>query len=736
MRDFYYTLVMLLLPAGLIMAAAPPDDDRLRQAVSLAHRGHLAQAMDVIGPLDIPAAITPTFGRLAFLRATLAQRLQQDDAARDAYNLVWLAYPPLADYAAWELAQTAAVRDDLRVLEAVVNTLARQYPASLRLPDSQLLLAQTQHRLGQVDAAAATVTHVLQSYPLHDAVPNALFLQAQLAEEANDPVAAASRFRHLGESYPQHDLASIALRRSRQLVPQLPASQQTRETQPDLAVLNRLIEARHWPEVEQRLEQLTKAAPSSLPAARLLLMRAIVAQKRRQPRAATALLQQLLLHYPNSAERAEAHYRLAQLYHRQDQHTASDTHFRHAIAQPHDAVWTPQALLRFARILEDRNELDEASRLYHQVAERFPDHDDAMFSFWQTAWLQYRLGRYNLAASIWRLFIKRFPHSAWRPQVLYWLGRVAQHRDYPSNAQALYQRVAMDYPFHYYSLRAREQLQQLSVPPPPVTVANGNTNWPWEDEPLVSLPASATRQITPEQFHLIRVQEFQHLQMRHKARAEIDALAARLPRNHASDYFLAKLFAQTDHHLAAFRRLNQIISTLPPVQIRGLPREFWTLLYPKTFWDHITPHATRHGLSPYLVLSLIRQESAFNPHAFSHAGARGLMQLIPSTARIVARQTWGRRFNLHMLFEPQANIQLGTSYFSHQLQQFDRNPVFALAAYNAGPHRVEEWRQRWPDLPMDEFIEQIPFTETRLYVKLILRNLLIYEYLYHPVPDA
>jgi soluble lytic murein transglycosylase len=242
--------------------------------------------------------------------------------------------------------------------------------------------------------------------------------------------------------------------------------------------------------------------------------------------------------------------------------------------------------------------------------------------------------------------------------------------------------------------------------------------------------------MTPEQFHLIRVQEFQHLQMRRKAQAEIDALAALLPRSPASDYFLAKLFAQTDHHLAAFRRLNQIISTLTPMQIRDLPREFWTLLYPKTFWDHITPQATRHGLSPYLVLSLIRQESAFNPRALSHAGARGLMQLIPSTARIVARQTWGRRFNLHMLFEPQANIQLGTHYFSHQLQQFDHNPVFALAAYNAGPHRVEEWRQRWPDLPMDEFIEQIPFTETRLYVKLTLRNLLIYEYLYHPVPDA
>jgi soluble lytic murein transglycosylase len=692
--------------------------------------------MEVIGRLDTPAAITPAFGRLAFLRATLAQRLQHDEVARDAYRLVWLAYPPLADYAAWEIAQAAAERDDLAALKAIANALAQQYPTSLRLPESQLLLAQTQHRLGQVDAAASTVNDFLQSYPVHHAVPNALFLQAQLAEEANDPATAAHRLRHLGESYPQHALASIALRRSRQLVAQLPASQPAPEVQPDLAILDRLIEARHWPEVEHRLEQLTRAPAPSIPASRILLMRAIMAQKRRQTREAATLLQQMLLRYPNGAGRTEAHYRLAQLYRRQGKHTASDTHYRHAITQPHDAVWTPKALLRFARIVDDRNELDEASRLYHQMAERFPDHDDAMFSFWQTAWLQYRLGRYSLAAAIWRLFIKRFPQNAWRPQVLYWLGRVAQHRDYPSNAQALYQRVAMDYPLHYYSLRAREQLRQLSVPPPPITVPNSDAHWPWETEPSVSVPSPMTRQVTPEQFHLIRVREFQHLQMHRKAQAEISALAAVLPQRHASTYFLAELSAQNNHQLAAFRYLNQIVSTLTPAQIRGLPRAFWTLLYPKTFWDHITPPATHHDLSPYLVLSVIRQESAFNPRAFSRAGARGLMQLIPSTARIVARQTRVRRFNLHMLFEPGANIQLGTHYYSRQLQQFDRNPVFALAAYNAGPHRVEAWRQRWPDLPMDEFIEQIPFQETRLYVKLVLRNLLVYEYLYHPVPDA
>jgi soluble lytic murein transglycosylase len=88
------------------------------------------------------------------------------------------------------------------------------------------------------------------------------------------------------------------------------------------------------------------------------------------------------------------------------------------------------------------------------------------------------------------------------------------------------------------------------------------------------------------------------------------------------------------------------------------------------------------------------------------------------------------------LFEPQPNVQLGSHYFATQLRDFNGDLALALAAYNAGPRRVAMWRQRWPNLPMDEFVEHIPFRETRQYVKLILRNLIMYEYLYQPVPDA
>lgn len=730
-------LLLIAWVASAMVAQADTGSDRLHQALTLYHRGDLAPAMDIIGPLNASASITPTFGRLAYLKARLAQQLQDESTARQAYTLVWLTYPPLADYAAWALAQDAAEHDNLQTLNALISTLATQYPASLHLPASYLLLAQTQHRLGHTHLAETTVNRFLQAYPSHRLTPQGLHLKAQLAEDATDVKTAITLYRRLGNTYPRHALAAIAFSRLHHLTQQLPTAQRPQPNlQADLATLNSVIQARHWTEVEQRLKRLESAPTTLLSKARRLLIQATVAYKQRRWRRATTLYKRLLLRYPKSPERGEAHYRLARLYRREGKTTESERHYRHAIAQRHDTVWAPKALLKLARTLEQREALAAASELYQQLANTYPTHSDTPSSLWRAGWLQYRLGDYQIATRTWHGFLQRFPETRWRPQLLYWLGRVAQHRQSPAKAQTLFQQVLTEYPLHYYSRRARERLQQLSVPISPIRIPEV-ADFPWDNSPLVTLSATKPSTATPQQqFHLTRSREFQRLQMHTNARAEISALASLLPKGPSTDFFVATLLSTSQQHLAVFRRLNRIVGNLTPAQVRNLPREFWTRLYPKAFWGDIKTHTSQNSLSPYFVLSLIRQESAFNPRAISGANARGLMQLIPSTARLVARQTGLRPFTLQMLFDPHANIQLGTTYLTDQLSRFNHNPVFALAAYNAGPHRMEKWRERWSALPPDEFVEHIPFNETRLYVKLILRNLLIYETLYNPMSDA
>jgi soluble lytic murein transglycosylase len=189
-------------------------------------------------------------------------------------------------------------------------------------------------------------------------------------------------------------------------------------------------------------------------------------------------------------------------------------------------------------------------------------------------------------------------------------------------------------------------------------------------------------------------------------------------------YFLATLCASSQEHAAVLRFLSGIMEAMNPAEVRGLPRTFWTLLFPQAFWPEVLQQ------SKHVVLSMMRQESAFNPAAVSRAGAIGLMQLMPATAQDVAARLALPQVSVEQLHDPQLSITLGTQYFAELLERYQGNVVLALAAYNAGPGQVARWREQWPHLAMEEFIEHIPFDETRAYIKLVLRNLAVYERLY------
>jgi soluble lytic murein transglycosylase len=158
-----------------------------------------------------------------------------------------------------------------------------------------------------------------------------------------------------------------------------------------------------------------------------------------------------------------------------------------------------------------------------------------------------------------------------------------------------------------------------------------------------------------------------------------------------------------------------------------VPDHFWIQAYPLGMMDRITKLMNSDRLDPYLVASIIREESMYDPKAISLAGAVGLMQVMPETGRWVAGQLGLKGFEPDQLFDKDLNIKLGSWYLSHLFEQFNGNLVFTIAAYNAGPDAVKEWIQRGDFQDIDEFVEQIPFSETRLYVKKVLRS--YYEYL-------
>jgi soluble lytic murein transglycosylase len=161
----------------------------------------------------------------------------------------------------------------------------------------------------------------------------------------------------------------------------------------------------------------------------------------------------------------------------------------------------------------------------------------------------------------------------------------------------------------------------------------------------------------------------------------------------------------------------------------ALPVEVLRIIFPLDYWDLIEKYSKANGLDPYLVSALMAQESTFTAEIRSAANARGLMQVMPGTGRLYARKMGIRPFTTASLSQPDTNVRIGMQYFKDLVDRFG-GVHYALASYNAGESRVSEWIKDTPDLPQDEFIDNIPFPETQNYVKRILGTAEDYRRLY------
>jgi soluble lytic murein transglycosylase len=172
----------------------------------------------------------------------------------------------------------------------------------------------------------------------------------------------------------------------------------------------------------------------------------------------------------------------------------------------------------------------------------------------------------------------------------------------------------------------------------------------------------------------------------------------------------------------AVRAMKRAIPNAASASIPSIPLAYWRILFPEPWWNTIQTESAKNHLDPYLVASLIRQESEFDPTAVSYANAYGLMQLLPVVGRSMAREEGIAHFQTFQLLDPNLNIRLGTRYLRQMLDKFGGVEEYALAAYNAGDNRVAEWQAAGPYSGIDEFVESIPFTQTREYVEAIRRN--------------
>jgi len=214
---------------------------------------------------------------------------------------------------------------------------------------------------------------------------------------------------------------------------------------------------------------------------------------------------------------------------------------------------------------------------------------------------------------------------------------------------------------------------------------------------------------------IVRAQELIHAEQTTAARREW--------------YQATKNFNKNQHYTAAHHA--RLIGWNSQAIRSAIAAKRWhdlELRFPLSFEENFEETAQQRHLNSNWLFAMARQESALTPDAVSHAGARGLIQMMPRTAKNIARKHKIPYHSRQQLFDPEKNIELASAYLTSLLDQFDGNNIYATAAYNAGPHRVEKWLKTTAHLPIDVWIESIPFHETRQYVKNVLTFSVIYAY--------
>jgi soluble lytic murein transglycosylase len=385
--------------------------------------------------------------------------------------------------------------------------------------------------------------------------------------------------------------------------------------------------------------------------------------------------------------------------------------------------WLEQALLSAGNIYLLRRDYDHAIDSYRECQQRFPEGARASYAHWKVAWLSLRQGRNADAKKGFEDQVALYPNSDQVPAALYWRGRLAEEDNDFDSARAYYHKISERYRNFYYGELARQRLSKLKDSGDAPHLALLDRIPPIDGATKVSAAELPADDLRIQKAQLLANGALLDFAVRElKAAAEEDKGSWLAPE-------IARMYQDSGRYDMALEVMKRTVPNYFAVDLPHYPRTYWEALFPKPYWYDLKRFSVTNALDPYLVASLIRQESEFNPNAVSRANAVGLMQLLPKVGRGVAKQEKLRHFNTNQLFTPAINLQLGTKYFRGMVDRFGAFE-YALAAYNAGVDRVVDWQGMAKYRDVQEFVESIPFTETREYVEAILRNASVYRQLY------
>ena len=414
-------------------------------------------------------------------------------------------------------------------------------------------------------------------------------------------------------------------------------------------------------------------------------------------------------------------YLYAEISRTEKDRAGHDGYIRQMVDRFPHSRWLEEALYSGGNMYLLTHDSEQAIYHYKLLVERFPNSIYAPSSHWRDAWMNYRLRNYAEAARLMDEQVVRYGAGIEAPSALYWRARIYEDEEHDfAHAAAYYRSINANYVNFYYGDLARKRLAVLgsqaeTVPTPSLAAVR-----------KLAVPglAAAAPENDP---HVIKAKLLANAALNEYIAPEISASPGSSQWGALAQ---AQIYASYGEYTRAMQSMKHSGISFFALPTNQVPMSYWRLIFPQPYWNDLVADSAKNGLDPYLVASLIRQESEFNAGAYSPAHAMGLMQLLASVGKENAKREGMKGFQPASLFNPSVNLQLGTRNLRQVLDRFGGQPEYALAAYNAGDMPVRQWMAAGDYKDIPEFVESIPYTETREYVQAIMRNRELYRALY------
>lgn len=584
----------------------------------------------------------------------------------------------------------------------LLQMLKKDYPEGPFVRSAALLQADIFFQLEDFPNALLAYQTFFGDYSAGNDALKAQLQSALCREKLGDPNGAMRDLRRLWQSYPAKSIAGqaeVQLERLAKLT-----ESPLLFTEEELYKRGcKLFEQRHY---KDAAEVFSSLSPGSLPEnlrGELAFKTAMIQYRlKKNVEAEQSFARLAAPDSPYRQYRLEASYWLAQLYDRIGKDEEAVTTFLALAGTRPESSLADDALFYAALIKKHQGAHQEALTLFRKIYSEYPASSRAPRALWESAWSLYLSGNFTEAANSFALLAN---DQTWRERALYWQGRSLEAAGSGNAALPLYDRIQREYPTGFYNLNINR------------TFGSRNNRVPLLSTSF-QVPLSAS-------FGMERAQALIDLGLYEEAGKELAALKRRKGTSFRGSLGHAGLYLAMNDYRSAMGLLHQdALAT----DIGNSPSA-WAILYPAGFHEIVSRHTSDTGLDQCLTFALIRAESNFLPTARSPVGALGLMQLMPATAKGIARGL-GIDASNPQLTNPEVNVRIGTRHLKDLIRRFNGNLVSAVAAYNAGATPVLRWRKNFPSLREDEFIENIPYPETREYVKKVLAAMEVYRQLY------